>query len=535
MGQSIELRRYLMAFEISRFSEAGLDLLSQISSSKALKIKNIYADSAYHEDEDLEQDPYWWSEQTATTMAKVDATISSISPIEGQARLIIDLSLKASETSDITIRTVVITACAVESGVEGEEVVFAGISDEDGVEVIYRGGIKISTAVSFYFKFNNTSNIEIDTGIDPNFVIHSELDRFVSCHALGSVGTGDNQTVYGDKTFYNTLISSGLLRINSENDDLCGGIAAYYNTDDDEYKGVILRCSDVLMGPMFVFSDYSEENETDTTAVTITKEKAGYNLNVEGSVNAVSLRTEYTQGNTDYTVTQQGDKIRLVRDDETVETVDLGFTYNNNFGIILDNNPIFEVTSTEIDVNSNLVISGTTEMQNGLTFAEDHAPGTIKMDYSENTGTMMTFGVGDSLDSPNRSISLSIYRDTIHTHKPLIAESGLQVSGMIQADMFYGDLVGCIPEPFNEYNVPKGSLCILKVGRPNGLLRGAKIVKTAGPNIWSTVGASESFQITLASLDNDVAGVTPNLAIGDKFVILSSCGLNGIALAMRIE
>lgn len=524
-----------MAFEISRFSEAGLDLLSQISSSKALKIKNIYADSAYHEDDDLEQDPYWWSEQTATTMAKVDATISSISPIEGQARLIIDLSLKASQTSDITIRTVVITACAVESGVEGEEVVFAGISDEDGVEVIYRSGIKISTAVSFYFKFNNTANIEIDTGIDPNFVIHSELDRFVSCHALGSVSTGDNQTVYGDKTFYNTLISSGLLRINSENDDLCGGIAAYYNTDDDEYKGVILRCSDVFMGPMFVFSDYSEENETDTTAVTITKEKAGYNLNVAGSVNAVSLRTEYTQGNTDYAVTQQGDKIRLVRDDETVETVDLGFTYNNNFGIILDNDPIFEVTSTEIDVNSNLVISGTTEMQNGLTFAEDHAPGTIKMEYSENTGTMMTFGVGDSLDAPNRNISLSIYQDTIHTHKPLIAESGLQVSGMIQADTFYGDLWGCIPSPLNQYNVPKGSLCIIKVGRAAGLLRGAEIVKTAAPNLWSTVGASESFQITLASLNNDVAGEMPNLAIGDKFVILSSCGLNGLALAMRTE
>lgn len=527
-----------MAFEISRFSEAGLDLLSQISSSKALKIKNIYADSAYHEDDDLEQDPYWWSEQTATTMAKVDATISSISPIEGQARLIIDLSLKASETSDITIRTVVITACAVESGVEGEEVVFAGISDEDGVEVIYRSGIKISTAVSFYFKFNNTANIEIDTGIDPNFVIHSELDRFVSCHALGSVSTGDNQTVYGDKNFYNTLISSNLLRINSMQDDLCGGIAAYYNTDN-EYKGVILRCSDVSMGPMFVFSDYSEENTTDTTAVTITKEKAGYNLNVEGSVNAVSLRTEFTQGNTDYTVTQQGDKIRLVRDDGTVNyTVDLGFTYNNNFGIILDNAPIFEVTSTAIDVNSNLVISGTTEMQNGLTLDLDvdgsNVPGTIKMAHSENTGTMMTFGVGDSLDAPNRNVCLSVYADTVHAHKPLIAESGLQVSGMIQSDAFYGKLVGTIPYPINQYDCIKGSLCFLTVTRASGLLRGDQIVKTAGPNLWSTVGASESFTVQVASMDGSVSGVTPNLAIGDKFVILSSCGYNGICLAMRI-
>ena len=532
-----------MAFEISRFSEAGLDLLSQISSSKALKIKNIYADSAYHEDDDLEQDPYWWSEQTATTMAKVDATISSISPIEGQARLIIDLSLKASETSDITIRTVVITACAVESGVEGEEVVFAGISDEDGVEVIYRSGIKISTAVSFYFKFNNTANIEIDTGINPNFVIHSELDRFVSCHALGSVSTGDNQTVYGDKNFYNTLISSGLLRINSGNNDLCGGIAAYYNTDD-EYKGIILRCSDVSMGPMFVFSDYSEENETDTSALTITKEKAGYNLNAAGSVNAISLRTEYTQGNTDYTVTQQGDKIRLVRDDETVETVDLGFTYNNNFGIILDNAPIFEVTSTEIDVNSNLVISGTTEMQDGLTLDLDvngsNIPGTIKMEHSENTGAMMTFGVGDSLDAPNRNISLSIYSDTIHTHKPLIAESGLQVSGMIQADAFYGRLWGTTPYPSSEYDSPRGSLAVIKATTTggqvlyNGLTRGDQITKVDAQGNWSKVGSSQTFQIALTSFDGTVASSGLNAVIGDKFVIITSGGNDGTYLAMRI-
>ena len=533
-----------MAFEISRFSEAGLDLLSQISSSKALKIKNIYADSAYHEDDDLEQDPYWWSEQTATTMAKVDATISSISPIEGQARLIIDLSLKASETSDITIRTVVITACAVESGVEGEEVVFAGISDEDGVEVIYRSGIKISTAVSFYFKFNNTANIEIDTGIDPNFVIHSELDRFVSCHALGSVSTGESQTILGEKTFAGDTRFLNSIEVSSEFEDTCGSISSYYDPDDDSYKGVLVRSKNISMGSMVVFSDYDAENEVDTTAVTITKEKAGYNLNVEGSVNAISLRTEYTQGNTDYTVTQQGDKIRLVRDDETVETVDLGFTYNNNFGIILDNDPIFEVTSTEIDVNANLVISGTTEMQDGLTLDLDvdgsNIPGTIKMAYSENTGTMMTFGVGDSLDAPNRSISLSIYQDTIHTHKPLIAENGLQVTGVLAADTFYGDLWGCIPEPLNEWDCKRGTLCVIKATTVsgtvayNGLLRGDRIVKVDAQGNWSKVGSSQTFQIALASFDGTVANTTPNLAIGDRFSIITSGGNDGTYLAMRI-
>lgn len=523
-----------MAFEITRFSEDGLDLLSQISSSKALKIKHIYCDTVSHDDADIDQDAYWWSTQTSTTMAKVDATLSALSPISGQARVIIDLALKAGQTSDVTIRTVIITACAVESGVEGEEVVFVGTTDQDGVEVIYRSNVKISTSISLYFKFSNTANIEIDTGLVPNYAIQSDLERFVSCHTVESEAEGEAQTVLGEKTFANDTRFLNSINISSEFEDDCGSISSYYDTDDDLYKGVILRSKNIDMGMMIAFSDYDAQNEVDSIAVFITKEKAGYNLNVNGGVLGSSFITQYTQGSNEYSVSQMGDKIRLSLDDgDTFKSYDLAFTSNNNFGVIYNNETLLEVSSDAV------IISEKAEIGEGVELPLDangvNTPGTIKMSYSENTGTMMTFGVGDSLDAPNRSVSLSIYRDTVHTHKPLIAESGLQVTGMIQADMFYGDLWGCIPSPLNEYNVPKGSLCILKVGRTAGLLRGATIVKTAAPNIWSTVGASESFQITLASLDNDVAGVTPNLAIGDKFVILSSCGLNGLALAMRIE
>lgn len=523
-----------MAFEITRFTEDGLDLLSQISSSKALKIKNIYCDSAYHSDSDLDQDAYWWASQTTATMAKVDATLAAISPVESQARIIIDLALKAGQTSDVTIRTVVVTACTFESGVEGEEVVFVGTTDEDGVEVIYRSGIKISTSISLYFKFNNTANIEIDTGLIPDYVVQSELERFVSCHTLGSVSTGEAQTVLGEKTFAGDTKFLSSIEVSSEFEDACGSISSYYDPDDDSYKGVLVRSKNIFMGSMVIFSDYDAQNEVDTTAVTITKEKAGYNLNVNGTVTGESFITEYTQGNNEYSVSQMGDKVRLSLDNgETFTSFDLGFTVNGNFGVLRNNEALLEVTP------ESTIISGKAEIGGGIELPLDadgsNVPGTVKMVYSENTGAMMTFGVGDSLDDPNRVISLSIYQDSIHTHKPLIAESGLQVTGEIWSNTFRGNLAGCIPYPSNEWDVPKGSLCIIKVGRTNGLLRGARIVKTAAPNIWSTVGASESFTITLASLNNDVAGVTPNLAIGDRLVILSSSGLNGLALAMRIE
>lgn len=528
-----------MAFEITRFTEDGLDLLSQISSSKALKIKNIYCDSAYHDDTDLDQDAYWWASQTTATMAKVDATLAAISPVESQARIIIGLALKAGQTSDVTIRTVVVTACTVESGVEGEEVVFVGTTDQDGVEVIYRSGIKISTSVSLYFKFNNTANIEIDTGLIPNYVVNSELERFVSCHALGSVSTGEAQTILGEKTFAGDTRFLNSIEVLSEFEDACGSISSYHNPDDDSYKGILVRSKNIFMGSMVIFSDYDAENEVDSIAVTITKEKAGYNLNVNGTVTGSSFITEYTQGNNEYSVSQMGDKLRLSLDNgETFTSFDLGFTTNNNFGVIYNNNTLLEVTP------ESTIISGKAEIGGGITLDLDvdgsNIPGTIKMVHSENTGTMMTFGVGDSLDAPNRNISLSIYQDTIHTHKPLIAEGGLQVSGMIQADVFYGDLWGCIPEPLNEWDCKRGTLCVIKATTAsgtvvyNGLLRGDRIVKVDAQGNWSKVGSSQTFQIKLASFDGTVADATPNLAIGDRFAIITSGGNDGTYLAMRI-
>ena len=528
-----------MAFNTATFSTSGLNLLAQLSSTKSLRVKRIYIDETEHASSDFNQPPSWWASQTCTTMAKVDAELSAASVISDQARLIVKLSLKQNQTTTVTAKTIVITACGVESGTESTEVTFCGVSDTTGIETIYNAsGVKVSTSVALYFAFNNASSITFADNIDPNFVIHSELDRFVSCHPVGSPTGGEAQTIGGVKTFKDGAVinvaDSSKLSFQFDGDEQ--GWIGDTGTTGLQFMSISPAVGDIC----FRFSD------NDTPVVTISRNAdSGHEyflMDVDGnisaeSVSAESLKTEYTQGNTKYTVTQQGGKIRLVRDDETV---DLGFTHNNNFGIILGDAPIFEVTDTKIDVNGNLVISDTTEMQDGLTFAEDHAPGTIRMAYSENTGTSMTFGVGDSLDSPNRSTSLSIYRDTIHTHKPLIAESGLQVSGTIQADAFYGNLWGCIPEPLNEWDCKRGTLCVIKattVGDAvayNSLLRGDRIVKVDAQGKWSKVGSSQTFQIALASFDGTVANTAPNLAIGDRFAIITSGGTNGTYLAMRI-
>lgn len=196
-----------MAFEVSQFSNKGLELLGQLSSHKSLVIKNILAaEKAYTADE-FDQNVAWWTQETLSTMNKVNAGLSSAGHDKDQARLTIKFTAKTGQQADISIRTVVVIACGKESGVETENIVYCGVSDPQGITVLgYReGGIDVSTAVSLYFKFNATSNITLETNENPDFVLHSELDRYMTCHKLGDVRSGDEQWVYGNKYFLNGI------------------------------------------------------------------------------------------------------------------------------------------------------------------------------------------------------------------------------------------------------------------------------------------------------------------------------------------
>ena len=169
-----------MAFNTTVFSNDGLNLLAQLSTSKSLRIKHIYVDEAEHPSSDFNQPPSWWIEQTNLTMIKVKAELSAASVISDQARLIVKLSQIQGEVNPVMAKTIVITACGVENGGESTEITFCGISDSTGVEVLFKAGIKLSTSVAIYFAFNNASTITFEDNINPDYVIHSELDRFVS-------------------------------------------------------------------------------------------------------------------------------------------------------------------------------------------------------------------------------------------------------------------------------------------------------------------------------------------------------------------
>ena len=192
-----------MAFEVSQFSTKGLELLGQLSSHKSLVIKRIFASETQHSVSDFDQTPFWWAQQTSSTGSKVQAELASAGHDKDTARLTVKFTPLGGTTTETIIKTIVIEACGVESGVQTEDIIYCGISDSKGITVLgFRNeGIQASTAVSLYFKFNNASSITVETNENPDFVLHSELDRFVSCHLPGSQTFGESQKVLGKKYF----------------------------------------------------------------------------------------------------------------------------------------------------------------------------------------------------------------------------------------------------------------------------------------------------------------------------------------------
>lgn len=200
-----------MAFEVSQFSNSGLELLGQLSSHKSLVIKNILAAEKAYTADSFEQNIAWWTQETAATMAKVNAELASAGHDKDQARLTIKFTAKPGQQDNIGIKTVIVIACGKESGVMTDDIIYCGVSDPQGITVLgaRNGGIDVSTAISLYFKFNAASSITLETNENPDFVLHSELDRYMTCHKLGDVKAGDEQEVYGSKYFQNGIMLNG--------------------------------------------------------------------------------------------------------------------------------------------------------------------------------------------------------------------------------------------------------------------------------------------------------------------------------------
>lgn len=478
-----------MAFNTTVFSTDGLNLLAQLSVTKSLRIKHIYVDETEHTASDFNQSPSWWAEQTNLTMVKVTAVLDAASVISDQARLVVKLSQTQGEVNPVMAKTIVITVCGVENGVESAEITFCGISDSTGVEVLFKPGIKLSTSVAIYFAFNNASTITFEDNINPDYVIHSELDRFVSCHPIGDPTGGEDQTIGGVKTFRDGAV------INM--DDGCN-LSFMLNNSQQGYigdtgtTGLHFKSTTTSFGDTcFKFSN----NYTPiiTVSRSNTNNRDVYSVSIDGDV-TISENITAKAISSESLVTGS---CKIV--DTTLISMYSGLCINGNFIPDTDSTRYLGLPSSqwrtiygyEIKATSGFVMSSDAAVDNEIHitsssgnveingFTVGHGLYLSKM-YDHNTGTL-----GDRAPIYCGEVSAT----NVHT------SGDLHVGGSIK-----GNLDGVIPVPSSETDVPVGNICILKSDKE--VKRSDQFCKTSDEQGWMNMRTSEKANLTFGDLES---------------------------------
>ena len=516
-----------MAFNTATFSTSGLNLLAQLSSTKSLRIKHIYIDETEHASSDFNQPPSWWASQTSTTMAKVDAELSAASVISDQARLIVKLSLKQDQTTTVTAKTIVITACGVESGTESTEVTFCGVSDTTGIEAIYNAsGVKVSTSVAVYFAFNNASSITFEDNINPDFVIHSELDRFVSCHSIGDPTGGEAQTVGGVKTFKDGAVidvaDSSKLSFQYSGDEQ-GWIG------DTGTTGLQFTSTSITPGDTcFQFSD------GDTPVVTISlaagTTSSYYLVDVDGTVNADVVSATTLRGTSVETNTCKIDGTTLARMSNGL-SIDRSFVpaTDNALHLGLPGNAWNQIYGYTINVSSSIDIASQKAQNNTLRITEDDGDVVLR-GFLQGKGLYL----GQMYDTHTHQLG-----DKASFHCGDLYAKNAYASGDLTVA---GTLHGVIPVPSSQTDIPVGSICVLRSSTDTR--RGDQFAKRPDGQGWlvrrtSSNGTSEeSANVNLAL--GDLADATAGLALvysdytqSTRFMALSHANANKSFLAIR--
>lgn len=514
-----------MAFNTTVFSTDGLNLLAQLSVTKSLRIKHIYVDETEHTASDFNQAPSWWAEQTNLTMIKVRAELSAAGVISDQARLVVKISQKQGELNPVMAKTIVITACGVENGVESAEITFCGISDSTGVEVLFKPGIKLSTSVAIYFAFNNASAITFEDNINPDYVIHSELDRFVSCHPIGDPTGGEEQTIGGVKTFRDGAV------VNMDNGcklSFISGNSEHAWIGNTGTTGLHFMSTTTSFGDTcFKFSDSNTDSPIVTISRSDTNNRDVYSVAITGDV-TVSENLTAKAISSESLVTGS---CKIV--DTTLISLYSGLCINGNFipdtnstrYLGLPSSPWRTIYGYEIKATSEFVIG-----------SDDAVEGEIRI--SALTGDVEITGFKDGYGlflGRMYDPSTGMLGDRAPIYCGEVSATNVYASGDIQVEgSIKGKLDGVIPVPSSETDIPIGSICVLETDKETK--RGDQFGKTSDEQGWMNMRTSEKVTLTFSDLEAasyDLPLNYNNYTRATRFMALSHGDANKPFLAIR--
>ena len=512
-----------MAFNTTVFSTDGLNLLAQLSVTKSLRIKHIYVDETEHTASDFNQSPSWWAEQTNLTMIKVRAELSAASVISDQARLVVKLSQTQGEVNPVMAKTIVITACGVENGVESAEITFCGISDSTGVEVLFKPGIKLSTSVAIYFAFSNTSSITFEDNINPDYVIHSELDRFVSCHPIGDPTGGEEQTINGLKTFRDGAVinmENGCylsFTINNSNRAWIGDTG----TTGLQFMSFTPGTGDTC----FKFSDNYKPIVTASRGASNSPDV--YSVSVNGNV-AVSENVTAKAISSESLVTGS---CKIV--DTTLISLYSGLCINGNFIPDTDSTRYLGLPSSQWRTIYGYEIKATSGFIMG---SDDAVDNEIRISASSGDVEITGFKDGYGLFLGRMyNPSTGTLGDRAPIYCGEVSATNVYASGDIQVEgSIKGNLDGVIPVPSSETDIPVGSICVLQSDKETK--RGDQFCKTSDEQGWLNMRTSEKASLTFSDLEVTSYNIILNLSLytrNTRFMALSHGDVHKPFLAIR--
>jgi hypothetical protein len=192
-------------FQTNEISQYGLLLIAQATSANPI----VFVDSKSASQ--IPQDP-----EEAQYYNGIDGTIDASSATDATARVVARFGNTSTSESQV-VKAIAIRA-RLASQCDSDAVIFAYSYDNDSAIYFPSNTAPAQrTRFAFAFDFSQTQSVSVTEAGSASL---ADLERLVSCHKAGNPNEGVNQTILGEKTFQNTMITHDIL---PEGHDPCSG------------------------------------------------------------------------------------------------------------------------------------------------------------------------------------------------------------------------------------------------------------------------------------------------------------------------
>ena len=196
-----------------QFTQPGLQLLAEAAATDEIIIDRVFISEDYHHPDtvdDYATDPDGFYSQFGS--ADVIGTILSAGVADttgsNKARIVVNLKLANSATETKEVRTVVISAHhkPVSEGARSEVLFCATYLEPNTDEPLTlvrvpQGALHRTIDIAFEFAFENDSHVTVSSDTANQYLLADEMSRFMTVHSAESSVVGNNQDIYGKKTF----------------------------------------------------------------------------------------------------------------------------------------------------------------------------------------------------------------------------------------------------------------------------------------------------------------------------------------------